>query len=302
MLMVLIIMVMTMVVMVESVSDEKPILAFISEFLSFILMFQDENENISISVMYFKTRTKNLLLNLGLWDKNKNQGSKQFSSDFLRIRLFSCPWTDIFNNNKTKEKKKCSFFFSWKFNENPFFYEKNENSLLTILCFETRTRNRKWFLKVERDKMKLILMGVSKNENSCCCCWLWWWGWWGWWWGLWCLRGRWQRGWEGQEWKRLQFWTLSLILLPGSLHSSWTARKSGNVQSFRFSSEIFHADANADADADADAVTSILWYLTSYEGGRRWDGMWEKGDTVTGSSCKLAFNSSSLFSSSISSY
>ena len=66
MLMVLIITVMTMVVMVESVSDEKPILAFISEFLSFILMFQDENENISISVMYFKTRTKNLLLNLGL--------------------------------------------------------------------------------------------------------------------------------------------------------------------------------------------------------------------------------------------
>ena len=33
--------------------------------------------------------------------------------------------------------------------------------------------------------------------------------------------------------------------------------------------------------------------MTSYRGGRRWVGMWENGDTVTGTSCLHAFISSS---------
>ena len=33
-------------------------------------------------------------------------------------------------------------------------------------CFETRTRNRKWYLKVEREKIKLILTGIPGNGNS----------------------------------------------------------------------------------------------------------------------------------------
>ena len=72
-----------------------------------------------------------------------------------------------------------SFFlekFEWKSHfsrrEREFFFinlvfrDENGNSFLSISCFETRTRNRKWFLKVEREKIKLILTGIPGNGNS----------------------------------------------------------------------------------------------------------------------------------------
>ena len=55
-------------------------------------------------------------------------------------------------------------FFSRNLNENFIFRDENGNTFLSISCFETR--NRKWFLKVEWEKMKLILMGIPGNENS----------------------------------------------------------------------------------------------------------------------------------------
>ena len=58
------------------------------------------------------------------------------------------------------------YFFSRNLNENLIFRDENGNSFLSISCFETRTRNRKWFLKVEREKIKLILTGIPGNGNS----------------------------------------------------------------------------------------------------------------------------------------
>ena len=47
-----------------------------------------------------------------------------------------------------------------------FFQTRTGNTFLSISCFETRTRNRKSFLKVEREKIKLILTGIPGNWNS----------------------------------------------------------------------------------------------------------------------------------------
>ena len=44
--------------------------------------------------------------------------------------------------------------------------DENENFLFSISCFETRTRNRKSFLMVEREKIKLILTRIPGIENS----------------------------------------------------------------------------------------------------------------------------------------
>ena len=51
-------------------------------------------------------------------------------------------------------------------NENLIFRDENGNTFLSISCFETRTRSRKWILKVEREKIKLILTGIPGNGNS----------------------------------------------------------------------------------------------------------------------------------------
>ena len=51
-------------------------------------------------------------------------------------------------------------------NESLIFRDENGNTVLSISCFETRMRNRISFLGVEREKMKLIFTGISRNGNS----------------------------------------------------------------------------------------------------------------------------------------
>ena len=71
-----------------------------------------------------------------------------------------------------------SFFlekFEWKSHfsrrEREYFFmilvfrDKNGNTFLSFSCFETRAGNRKLFLKVEWEKMKMIHMGIPGNEN-----------------------------------------------------------------------------------------------------------------------------------------
>ena len=59
-----------------------------------------------------------------------------------------------------------SVFFSRNLNGNLIFRDENGNIILSFSCFETRTRNRKLFLKVEQEKMKLIFAGIPGNKNS----------------------------------------------------------------------------------------------------------------------------------------
>ena len=56
----------------------------------------------------------------------------------------------------------CLKKFEWK----SHFRDENGNTFLSISCFERRTRNRKWFLKVEREKFKMILTVILGNGNS----------------------------------------------------------------------------------------------------------------------------------------
>ena len=57
-------------------------------------------------------------------------------------------------------------FFLRNLNGNLIFRDKNGNTFLSISCLQTRTRNRKWFLKVEREQIRLILTGIPGNGNS----------------------------------------------------------------------------------------------------------------------------------------
>ena len=59
-----------------------------------------------------------------------------------------------------------AFYLSRNLNENFICLDASENINLSILCFETRTRNRKSFLMVERDKNRLILTRIPEIENS----------------------------------------------------------------------------------------------------------------------------------------
>ena len=70
----------------------------------------------------------------------------------------------------------CFLLLHWYFHIFSYFLEKleckwknlneNENIFLSISYFETRTRNRKWILKVEREKIKLILNSTPTHPPA----------------------------------------------------------------------------------------------------------------------------------------
>ena len=135
---------------------------------------RDGNENFFLSISC--SRREFLSLNLVLQDENENfffqpQASRQereSSFETILARIFGnyicCLFFDWYFHKKAANFSKflkiiCLFF--WRnLNGNLFFRDENGNTFLSISCIETRTRNRKWFLKVQREKIKLILTEI----------------------------------------------------------------------------------------------------------------------------------------------
>ena len=44
--------------------------------------------------------------------------------------------------------------------------DRKDNIFISVSCFETGTRNWKWILKVDREKIKLNFTGILRSENS----------------------------------------------------------------------------------------------------------------------------------------
>ena len=102
------------------------------EFLSLNLVLRDENEN-----FFFQSRAPR---------RERESRLRQFSREFSRITFIPCLMTDIFKKKAvifSKFLKIICLFFSRNLNKNLIFRDENGNTFLSILCFETRTRNRK---------------------------------------------------------------------------------------------------------------------------------------------------------------
>ena len=115
----------------------------------------------SISVLCFETRTRICRINLGLWDKTENPHEDNFRDWDCQKRLLDFL---IFI------KQYVSFFFR-DLNGNLIFWDENVHLSLSISCFKTSIINGKWLLKVEREKMNLILTRIYANEifvRFCC--------------------------------------------------------------------------------------------------------------------------------------
>ena len=74
-----------------------------------------------------------------------------------------------FNVSNFQKFNKMLWFFSRFFYLNFIFWDKNEKIFILILCFETRKRNRKWFLKVEQKNEAYSEENFRKREflSSC---------------------------------------------------------------------------------------------------------------------------------------
>ena len=103
--------------------------------------FRDKKKNLFFPISCFETRT--------------------------RIYVFKPHWKSNFSR---REREYLSF--------NLAFWDKTENIFLSVLCFKTRARNEKFILKVEQEKMKLILKRILTglwdhisvaitNSNAC---------------------------------------------------------------------------------------------------------------------------------------
>ena len=70
------------------------------------------------------------------------------------MKLFACFWTHIFQKAFNFKKKLKKGVFVVK------IFEIRTSIILSISCFETRTRNRELFVEVEQEKMKVILTRI----------------------------------------------------------------------------------------------------------------------------------------------
>ena len=164
--------------------DEKPfsILETGTRIAFFWSRVRDENENFFLSFSCFETRTR-----ISFSQSRASRREREFlfsisdietrtgiEIETILARIFGnyiyCLFIDWYFQkmavNLSKFLEIICLFFSRNLNENLIFRDENGNSFLSISCFETRTRNRKWFLRVEREKIKLILTGIPGNGNS----------------------------------------------------------------------------------------------------------------------------------------
>ena len=134
--------------------------------MSFNLRHRDE-----IEIYYRQSQTSR---------RERESRFRQFSREFTRIWFVVCAWTDIFQKNTFNFLiflKILHLLLLRNLNENLVFRDENEKFFLSISCFETRTRisfsiscfetrtrNRKSFLRVEREKIKLILMRIPGSS------------------------------------------------------------------------------------------------------------------------------------------
>ena len=151
------------------------------EFLSFNLMFET-GTRISFSQSRASRREREFHLSISGFETRT-----RIEIETILARIFGnyifCFFIDWYFQKKagyfSKFLEIVCLFFSRNLNENLNFRDENGNIFyqsrvsrrereyfLSISCFETRTRNRKWFLKVEREKIKLILTGIPGNGNS----------------------------------------------------------------------------------------------------------------------------------------
>jgi len=138
------------------------------EFLPFSLMLRDENEN-----FFYQSQTSR---------RERESRLRQFSREFSGITFIACLLTDIFKKRLLFSQNflKSYVFFSREIWIKISFFEtrtgiffqhlvsrdENGNFFILISCFEKETRIWKSFLKVEREKMNLILTRIPEIENS----------------------------------------------------------------------------------------------------------------------------------------
>ena len=138
------------------------------EFLSLNLVLRDENEN-----FFYQSQTSR---------RERESRLRQFSREFSRITFIPCLMTDIFKKRLLFSQNflKCYVLFSREIWIKISFFEtrtgiffqhlvsrdENGNFFILISCFEKETRIWKSFLKVEREKMNLILTRIPEIENS----------------------------------------------------------------------------------------------------------------------------------------
>ena len=125
---------------------------FFSRNLNENLIFWDENEKFFLLISCFETRTRIEIETIL---------ARIFGKNIYWLFIYWYFQKNVANFSKFL-KMICSFF-SRSLNENLIFWDENGNTLLSISCFKTRTRNRKWFLKVQRERIKLILTGIPGN-------------------------------------------------------------------------------------------------------------------------------------------
>ena len=138
------------------------------EFLSLNLVIRDENEN-----FFYESQTSR---------RERESRLRQFSREFSGITFIACLLTDIFKKTLLFSQNflKSYVFFSREIWIKISFFEtrtgiffqhlvsrdENGNFFILISCFEKETRIWKSFLKVEREKMNLILTRIPEIENS----------------------------------------------------------------------------------------------------------------------------------------
>ena len=122
------------------------------EFLLFNLVFKDKTGSFFLSVSCSRHEREFLLSIVGFETRTrfKNYYNSHENVRECKFLLFS---------GLIFKKKTVLFNFVIQY--------ENENIFLSILCFETRTRKRKWFLHIGWEKRKLNLTRIFENENSC---------------------------------------------------------------------------------------------------------------------------------------
>ena len=128
------------------------------EFLSFNLMFRDknENENIFLSVSCFEMRTRISFFQSQASRRERESRLRQLSQEcsrmFKNAFILLVSGLIVYNTEKAVNFSKILLIFSQEILMKISRWE--QEYFLSISCFKTRTRNRKWFLKVEQEKMK----------------------------------------------------------------------------------------------------------------------------------------------------
>ena len=131
-------------------------------------MLRDENEN-----FFYQSQTSR---------RERESRLRQFSREFSGITFIACLLTDIFKKRLLFSQNflKSYVFFSREIWIKISFFEtrtgiffqhlvsrdENGNFFILISCFEKETRIWKSFLKVEREKINLILTRIPEIENS----------------------------------------------------------------------------------------------------------------------------------------